>query len=518
MKIERTRNAGRNIVFGIIQKVYTIIVPFIMRTAMIYLMGAQYLGLNSLFSSILQVLNLAELGVGGAIFYSMYKPIAEDDTERICALMALYKKYYRIIGLVILIVGLAISPFLPQLIKMDTVPSDVNVFVLYYLNLGATVLSYWLFAYKNCLIGAHQRNDISSKISMVSSTVTYVLQFAIIYFWRNLYAYTVIVLAVGIINNIITAAIVDQMYPQYKPAGKLTKSEVTEINHRVRDLFTSKIGGVVYNSSDTIVISAFLGMKVLAVFQNYFFIQTSIKGMIDIVFGSCTAGIGNSLVVESKEKNFNDLNKFTFIICWVGGFCVICLLCLYQPFMELWVGEDLMLDFTAVTCIAIYFYISQINMLLNLYKDAGGIWHEDRFRPLITSFVNLGLNLIFVGYIGIYGILLSTVLASTVIGMPWLLHNLFTVMFEKKYLKIYLKKVFLYTTVVAIVGMIVCFLCSFFSEGNLIICLCIRGLICLILPNVLFYVIYRKVSEFRQSLTLLDKMTKGKLNKVIRYL
>lgn len=518
MKIERTKNAGRNMVFGMIQKVYTIIVPFIMRTAMIYLMGAQYLGLNSLFGSILQVLNLAELGVGGAIFYSMYKPIAEDDAERICALMALYKKYYRIIGLVILVAGLAISPFLPQLIKMDTVPKDVNVFVLYYLNLGATVLSYWLFAYKNCLIGAHQRNDISSKISMFSSTVTYVLQFAIIYFWRDLYAYTVVVLTVGIINNIITAVIVDRMYPKYKPLGELTKSEVREINHRVGDLFTSKIGSVVYNSSDTIVISAFLGMKVLAVFQNYFFIQTSIKGLIDIVFGSCTAGIGNSLVVESKEKNFNDLNKFTFIICWLGGFCAICLLCLYQPFMELWVGKDLMLDFTAVICIASYFYISQVNTLLNLYKDAGGIWHEDRFRPLITSLVNLALNLAFVRFIGIYGVLLSTVLACLIVGMPWLLHNLFTVMFEKKYLKTYLKKVFSYTAVVIVIGIVVWSLCSFFIEGNLIVCLCIRGMICVVFSNSLFYVIYRKTLEFRQSVILLDKMTKGKLSKVLSYL
>ena len=430
--------------------------------------------------------------------------------------MALYRKYYRIIGFVILAAGMLLSPFLPQLIKMDTVPDDVNVFVLYYLNLGATVLSYWLFAYKNCLLGAHQRNDIKSRIAMLSSTITYALQFAIIYFWRNLYAYTFIALLVGIINNIITAAIVDRMYPQYKPSGKLPKTEVTEINHKVRDLFTSKIGTVIYNSSDTIVISAFLGMKILAVFQNYFFIQTSVKGIIDIIFGSCTAGIGNSLVVETKEKNYNDLKKFTFIICWIGGFCAICLLCLYQPFMELWVGKDLMLDFKAIVCIVIYFYIIQINTLLNLYKDAGGIWHEDRFRPLITSLVNLTLNILLVRHIGIYGVLLSTVAASVIVGMPWLLHNLFTVMFARKHLKSYLMNLLFYTAVVTVACIIMCFLCGLISAKNLITCFFVRGMLCAFLVNMMFYVVYRRRLEFRQSLDLLDKMTKGKLHRIIQ--
>ena len=168
MRIERTKNASRNIVFGILLKVYQMIVPFIMRTAIIYLLGAQYLGLNSLYASILQVLNLAELGVGSAMVYSMYKPIAEDDHKTICALMALYKKYYTIIGIIILIVGGILTPFIPSLIRMDTVPQDVNVYVLYWLNLGATVLSYWLFAYKNCLLSAYQRTDIISKISILS--------------------------------------------------------------------------------------------------------------------------------------------------------------------------------------------------------------------------------------------------------------------------------------------------------------------------------------------------------------
>lgn len=139
------------------------------------------------------------------------------------------------------------------------------------------------------------------------------------------------------------------------------------------NLFTSKIGSVIYDSADTIVISSFLGLTVLAVYQNYFYILNAITGFITIIFSSCTAGIGNSLVVETKEKNFKDLKKFSFIICWIAGICTVCLLCLYQPFMELWVGKELMLSFYAVICFSIYFFIRQLNGLLNLYTERSNV-------------------------------------------------------------------------------------------------------------------------------------------------
>lgn len=489
-----------------------------MRTAMIYLMGAQYLGLNSLFTSILQVLNLAELGVGSAMVYSMYKPIAEDDHKTICALMALYKKYYTIIGAVILVLGCILTPFLPVLVKMDTVPNDVNIYVLYFLNLGATVLSYWLFAYKNCLVGAHQRTDITSKISICSSTATYLIQFIILYFFRNFYAYTVVVLGVGIVNNIATAIIVNHMYPNYQPNGKLEKTIVQRINHSVRDLFTAKLGGVIYDSADTIVISAFLGMEMLAVYQNYFFILTSVTGIITIVFSSCTAGIGNSIIVETEDKNYNDLKKFTFIICWISGFCSSCLLCLYQPFMKMWVGKNLMLDMSAVVCLVIYFYIRQINSLLNLYKDASGMWHEDRYRPLACAILNLVLNLLLVQFIGIYGVMISTVLAIICLGEPWLLKNLFSVIFKKNQLIPYLKNLLKYSFISLLNCIISYFICTRLNFELLLLNMIWRGVICCLVPNILNILIFRNSPEYLGMLELADRMTKNKLHKLLCYL
>ena len=510
MKIERTKNASRNIVFGILLKVYQLAVPFAMRTAMIYFMGIQYLGLNSLFASILEVLNLAELGVGSAMVFSMYKPIAEDDKSKICALMKLYRTMYRIIGLVICVVGLALTPAIPKLIHSD-VPPDMNVYFLYLMNLGTTVISYWLFAYKNCLFGAFQRGDVTSKISIATTTVQYAIQFFIVIAVKNYYWYLIAAMGTQIMNNIITAIAASKRWPDYRPVGKLDKEEQRSIMNRVKDLFTAKVGGTIVNSADTIVISAFLGLSMLAIYQNYFYVVTALIGFVNIIFGATTAGIGNSLIVETKEKNFRDLSKFTFLIAWVTGWSGCTMFCLFQPFIEIWVGKGLQLKFFAVVCFVIYYYVYLINQLLCTYKDAGGIWHADRFRPLVTAGVNLALNLLTVKHLGVYGVLLSTVVSTLLVGLPWLLHNLFTTLFDKKYLAGYLKHLVIYTVIAAAVcagtyG--ICTLIPLERWGALIV----RLAVCIVMPNLIFFIFYRKMPEFGPSVEIVDRMTHGKLH------
>ena len=235
---------------------------------------------------------------------------------------------------------------------------------------------------------------------------------------------------------------------------------------------------------------------------------------ITVVFVACTAGIGNSIVVETKEKNFNDFIKFTFIICWISGFCSVCLLCLFQPFMELWVGKDLMLSVSAVICFVIYFFVRQFNALFNLYKDASGMWHEDRIRPLVASLTNLVLNLILVQFIGIYGILLATVLAIICVGMPWLLHNLFSVIFDKEHVWAYIGKLLKYIFAVFINCLATYLICSRISIG-LTPTILVRGVICIIVPNVIYYLIFRKTEEYNQALHLLNNMTKNKMTRVL---
>ena len=222
MKIERTKNASRNIAFGIILKIYQIILPFVMRTIMIYLMGIEYAGLNNLFSSIFQILNLAELGVGAALTYSMYKPIAEDDTNKICALLKLYKICFEIIGIIILGLGLICVPFLPYLIN-GSIPDNLNLYVLYLLYLTNTVLSYWLFSYKKSLIYAHQRTDINSKIMIITYTIQYIGQIIILFALKNYYLYLLMSIISQILNNILAVYIVNKIYFNYIPKGDLEK-------------------------------------------------------------------------------------------------------------------------------------------------------------------------------------------------------------------------------------------------------------------------------------------------------
>ena len=504
MKIERTKNAGRNIFFGIILKVYQIIVPFVMRTAMIYLMGVQYLGLNSLFTSVLQVLNLAELGVGSAMVYSMYKPIATDDKKSICALMRLYRTYYRVIGLAIAIIGTCLLPLIPKLIKSD-VPADVNIYILYLLNLSVTVLSYWLFAYKNCLLDAHQRTDVTSKVTIITNTVQYVLQIVVLILFKNYYWYVVVALATQAMTNIVTAVVVTKMFPNYKPIGKLDKKEVQNINGRIKDLFTAKFGTVVVSSADTIVISAFLGLSTLAIYQNYYYLLNAVYGVVGIILTSVTAGIGNSLITEKLDKNYNDFKKLTFIICWIICICCSCFAGLYQPFMKIWVKKsELMLQDNYVFLFCLYYFLLEINMVWATVKDAAGLWHSDRFRPLIGAICNLVLNVILVQFIGLYGILLSTILSYVFISMPWLIHNLFKLLYKRSVAS-YIISVLQYFLASCVSVFVTWNICKIINIGT-IVDLIAKLVIAIVIPNIIQLVVFYRKTEFKEAVVLVKKM------------
>ena len=508
MKIHRTKNAVRNIKYGVFLKIYQIVTPFLIRTMMIYYLGIEYLGLNSLFTSILSVLNMAELGVGGAMVFSMYKPIAEDDTSTICALMNLYKRYYRIIGGVVLSSGLVIMPFISKLISGE-VPANVNIYILFALSLLSTVLSYWLFAYKTCLFSAHQRGDITSKINLFICTLTYIAQFIALVLFRNYYIYLGVNILFQIVQNIISAKIASKMYPVYKARGFLSQQEINNINQRVKDLFTAKIGSVVLNSADTIVISAFLGIVILGKYNNYYYIMTSVIGFTEILFYAATAGIGNSIVVESKEKNFNDFKIMTVIIMWISAVCVSCFLNLYQPFMYIWMSgkTEMMLPFEIVICLCIYFWTYEVNRVANVYKDAAGIWHEDRFRPLVTALCNLLMNLFMVRYIGLFGVLLSTVFSTVIINCPWLYFNLFKTIFEKKNFETYLKLIIKYLFVTVLIAVITYVLCSAIPAKGLL-ALAAKLIICMSIPNAVLYMTFRKDDAFVSAQQLIIRSVK----------
>ena len=308
----RIKNAKRNIIGGLIRRMVMMLFPFVVRSVLIYKLGALYLGLNSLFSSILQVLSLAELGFGEAMVFAMYEPIAEEDDITIRALLGLYRKIYSGIGVVILSVGLVILPFLPRFISGE-IPEQVNIYVLFLVYLINTCISYFLYAYKTSVLIADQRSDIFSNISTICSIIMYSLQILALLVTHNYYIYCILIPITTILNNLIIQIVTKKLYPQYYCDGQLDNSITKEIKKRVFGVFVFKVCSVFRNSFDSIVISAFLGLVVLGKYQNYFYIINSVMGIMIVLTSSITAGVGNSIIIDSKDKNYDDFIKFQFI-------------------------------------------------------------------------------------------------------------------------------------------------------------------------------------------------------------
>lgn len=496
MKLHRKKNAARGIIFGVILKLYQIIMPFIVRTLVLHFMGIEYVGLNSLFKSLIQVLNIAELGVGSALVFSMYEPIAKNDSDKICALMKLYRTYYRLIGSVILFIGLLITPWLKYLIK-GSIPENLNLYIMYFLNLGMTVVSYWLFAYRNSLFLAHQRNDIVSIIELAVSTFKYIFLIFAIAIFKNYYYYLIINIIFQIVINIVTAIFSKKYYPSYYPIGKMKKEEIKAINNKVKDLFASKIGQVFLDSFDTIVISSFLGLTSLAIYQNYFYIISSLIAIFKILFKSLLAGIGNSLVIESEEKNYNDFYKTVYLFKFLGNFSATCLLCLYQVFMKIWVEDNsLLLNTSLVILFVVYFYVYIEMLTLELYKDAAGDWHKDKFRPIIASIVNLGLNLALVKFGGLYAILLSTIISLLFVNLPWILIRLFNDIFKKFSKKDFIKRDIKYIVITIFSITTSYFICSIAKVNSSIIKLLLNLIISTIVSSGIFVLCTKRESEY----------------------
>ena len=504
-KIERTKNATRNIIWGIIEKIVTILMPFICRTVFIKVLGAEYLGLNSLFSSILQVLSISELGIGTAIVFSMYKPIAEDDKDSLCALLNVYKKVYQIIGTVILVVGLAILPVLPKLIS-GSYPHEVNIYVLYLIYLFNTVIGYYLFAYKQALFSAHQRNDLLSKRTTVINFFSNTAQIALLLFVRNYYVYLLVLPIATVATNLANAYLANKMYPNIQCRGQISEEVKSSIKKRIIGLLSFKIYNVIFTSVDTIVISSFLGLTPLAIYNNYYYIQTAILGFLAVLTSSITAGIGNKMITNSIEDNYQDFKNFTFANGWISSWCAVCLLCLYQHFIKVWVGESYLFPFLTVYLMVIYFFLPRLTTMTYTYREAAGLWWEDRFRPLVATAVNLIINILLVQIIGMNGVIISTLVCTIFINVPWGSYILFKNYFKRS-LKEYFEQLIYYLLVTNLAGFVTLWICSFLPSTGWVI-LFVKAFICCIVPNIIFFVFYRNMKEFKYTQALAEKILK----------
>lgn len=506
--MNRTRNTVRNITWGFFQRIVMIFLPFTTRTLLIKTLGADYLGLSSLFTSVLSLLSLAELGISNAIVSSMYKPIAENDTDTICALMAFYKKAYRIIGSVILSAGIVVMPFLDKLITGDS-PADINLYVLYLIYLLDTSLSYFLFAYKNCLFAAHQRNDQTTKIQIVGTTLQYALQIIVLLTLKNYYCYVIVVPFLSVVKNLFTAYLANKAFPNYVCKGSISAAATAELKKRVSGLMIGKISSTVRSSIDSIFISMFLGLTAVAIYSNYLHIVTSVAGVIQLLESSMIAGVGNSIATETLEKNHNDFKKFTFMLQWIVGFCSICILCLIQPFMKIWVGTEYMFRDSITVICAIYLFTNCICLIRSVYTQALGMWWQMRHLSVIDIFVNSILNYVLVKYFGAYGILSATIIDIAFVSIPWTTYFLFRDYFGIQYYKSYMFSYLKYFVVAAFAGGITYWVCGLLNVSNDYLSLLIKASICVLVPNCIYILVFRNSKLFKESKQFVTK----KMNK-----
>lgn len=503
MNNSRTKNSIRNIIYGVFNRTVSIIFPFIVRTIFIKTIGEEYLGLNTLYASILQVLNLADLGFSTAIVASMYKPIAEKNIKKVSALLKLFRNIYRVIGIAILTVGLILTPFIKYFINGEP-PIGINIYFLWILYLLNTVVSYLLFAYRVSLLNAHQRNDITEKIGAVSRILTSLLQIYVVAVLRNVYLYVILTVVCSIIYNVWCSRACKKLYPQYICEGDIDQQTKTKITKDILALTIQKIGNTVSLSLDSIIISAFLGLTTVAIYGNYYYIISAVSTFVALIYSAITASIGNSIVTESIEKNYEDLKKFFFINTWVIGWCCICFLCLFQDFMILWMGKKLLFSMWIVLSLVLRFFFEQIRKIVLTYKDAAGLWWHDKWRPLVGCGVNLIFNIVLVKTIGVAGVAISTIISYAFVEMPWETWALFKYYFKKKTGEYYLEMLWVIITI-SISGGGTYFICSKLPMTG-VLAIAVKLLICIVITNIIFVLLNLNNKYFKKSIDIVFKI------------
>ena len=495
--MSRIRNAKRNIVTGIISRIVLMLLPFISRTIIIKILGSEYLGINGLFSSILSVLNLAELGFSGAVIFSLYKPLAENNEELVSSILWFFKKIYLVIGTGILFAGLIILPFITYVIKGDY-PSNVNIYVVFAIYLIDTVTSYFFGGYRTALLNAVQRLDVFNTIRTITIILKEILQIILLLVFRNYYAFVITIPLFSLGLNLVISMYCDKKYKNYLQKKHIDENTKKDIIKHVNGMIWDKLCNVSRNSFDTIVISMFFGLTMVAIFNNYYYIYSAIYTLILIFTGSAQAGVGNSIQTETVEKNYNDFLKFNFLLGWIISWTAICLACLYQPFMKLWVGEKLMFSNTTMFLFCLYFYFINLTCVRDLYFQGCGLWPYAKITFILEALSNLCLNVLLGKIFGVNGILIATITTIIIYNIVSRTHILYKHYFKISQKEYYLKQS-LYLLITGLAYFATKISQNLLRVENIYIDFIIKILLCMIIPNIIFFICYLRTNDYRKA-------------------
>lgn len=429
----RVKYAARNIMFGYLSNVITGVLGIALQKIFIIKLGETLLGVNSTYSSVLSVLSLAELGIGTAINFSLYAPVARGDKETIKSYMQFYKRAYRLIALVVAAAGIALVPFLKYIIKdpvgIDNTRDLINYYLIFLFN---TVSSYFV-AYKYSLPNAEQKNYIQSNILTITKIATTLLQILILLTTSNFYAYLLTAAAVELLQKIFANAYLNRKYPYLKEKNvrKLSKEETADIKKKTGALVCHKVGDAARLQTDSIIISGFINVTMSGVVDNYNKVINLVANFVNVIFNSVISSFGNLIATEGKEKQYEMFRVYRFFASWIYGFSAVGFYILLTPFITFVFGERFALSGAVIGAILIDYYFKGERVVLSNYKTAAGVFEQDKFLPLVQGAVNLVLSVVLVRRIGLLGIYIGTIVSGLIANIirPVIIYR---VCFEKR--------------------------------------------------------------------------------------
>jgi len=492
----RLKNSVKNTIYGLISQFVTLILSFAVRTFFIRYLDKEYLGVNGLFSNILTIISLSELGFGTAMVYSMYKPLANKNTKKLQALMNVYAKVYTIIGIIVAIIGVGIIPFMDYIIKEKL---EINhLTVIYLMFLANSVLSYF-WGYKRSILSADQKEYICSQYRYIFTTVKSVLEICILVLTKNFILYLLVQILMTLAENIFISHKVDKLYPFLKEKNneKLQESEMKRIKEDVKALCLTKFGHVMLNGTDNIIISSFVGVAWVGLLSNYTLITGAIVMILSQISSGITGSIGNYIAKENKKNQYNLFKVVDFTNFWIYGFSTVALIILLNPFIELWIGKEYVLNEITIIVLSVNFLINGIMTSLWTFRSTMGLFIQGKYRPIIAAILNILISIILAKYLGIVGVLLGTTISRVFVNLWFDSYIIYKYGFEKKVKSYYMTYVFRFILIALISSAIYFVQYIIFHNCNEIFSFIMLILICMILPNCIFVLIYRNKLEFK---------------------
>lgn len=501
MSESRTTYVKRNILYSYVCTIVTSLLAVVSRTIFVYKLGTGYLGLTGLFTNVLGILSFSELGIGSAINYSLYKPVAEGDREKIKSLMHLYKMAYRIIAVVVAAVGLLLFPFLEYLVNTDIPMQDINIY--YFIFLLNTVSSYFV-SYKTSYVTAIQKNYIVTNTNTIGIIITNILQIGALLLDSSYLIYLIMAAMGGLIQKIVTVIYINKKFPilvekGVKPLDRETKKGIWK---NVRALIVHKVGDVSVHQTDNIIVSAFINTATVGVILNYTTLSGLVATFTKTAFASFTAGFGNLIAKEDKEHQHKIFEEYDLLGYWIFGFVLVAFITLSQPFITLWLGKDLILDNCTMILYFVSIYLADISVIPYHFKVAAGKFNEDKWVAFAQAIVNIVVSIVAVKFIGLPGVYVGTIVQRMIVIVvrPYIVyhHVLERNVFEYYFRMI--RRTFLTAIVCFVLWKIKCIILVEITIPRFIVMMIITALI----PNIVNFAVYGRTPMFKDIISRLE--------------